>query len=76
MPIRKFIDGDVFDPETVQNMSAALMGACRALGLKMKDDEATRLLATRIIEAAREGERNAERLRAAALKGFHQSPSG
>jgi urease gamma subunit len=70
VPIRKFIEHDGFDPETILNMNAALFGACRALGLKVKDDEATRLLAMRIIELARDGERNPERLRAAALKDF------
>jgi urease gamma subunit len=68
MPIRQFLDDEVFDPETLQEMSAALAGACRALGLKLKDDPAVRLLATRIIERARDGEHNPERMRAAALK--------
>jgi urease gamma subunit len=75
LPIRKFIHGEVFDPEALESMGAALVGACRALGLKMKDDQATRLLAARIIEAARNGERNAERLRAIALKDIPQLPS-
>jgi urease gamma subunit len=51
-------------------MNAALLGACRALGLKLKDDPAIRLLARRIIEMARDGERNPERLRAEAIKHF------
>jgi hypothetical protein len=36
-------------------MSEALVSACEALGLTAKDDAATRLLALRIIEEAREG---------------------
>jgi hypothetical protein len=47
-----------------------LAGACWALGLKLKVDPTARLNATRIIERAREGEHNHERLRAAALKDF------
>jgi hypothetical protein len=69
-PIRQFLEAEAFDPESPQQMSAALADACRALGLKLKDDPATRLIAKRIIKRAREGERNPERLRAAALKDF------
>jgi hypothetical protein len=68
MPIQKFLDGHAFDPETIQSMSEALTGARRALGLVDRDDPATRLVAIKIIELARNGERNAERLQAAALR--------
>jgi hypothetical protein len=73
MPIRQFLKGQAFDPETLQEMNAALFGACRALGLKVKDDPAVRLMAMRIIELASEGEHNPERLRAAALKDYRSS---
>jgi hypothetical protein len=68
MPIQKFLDGPAFDPEAIQGMSEALTGACRALGLVDRDDPATRLVAIKIIELARNGERNSERLQAAALR--------
>jgi hypothetical protein len=68
MPIQKFLDGHAFDPEAIQSMSEALTGARRALGLVDRDDPATRLVAIKIIELARNGERNAERLQAAALR--------
>ena len=51
--IRQFLEAEAFDPEALQQISAALAGACRALGLKLKDDPATRLIAKRIIERAR-----------------------
>jgi urease gamma subunit len=70
MPIRRFLSDEGFDPERLREMNAALLGACRALGLKLKDDPAIRLLARRIIEMARDGERNPERLRAEAIKHF------
>ena len=70
MPITAFLQGEAFDPETIQAMSIALTEACKALGLNMKDDAATRLLAMRIIEQAREGIHDPVLLKAAALKGF------
>ena len=76
MPIRKFIDGEVFDPDTIREMDAALLGACRTMRLKVKDDAARRLLAKSIIELAKHGEHNPERLRAAALKDFRLSGRG
>ncbi len=71
MPIRKFLDGqadgEAFDPETIARMSEALTGACRSLGLAERDDPATRLVAQKILELARGGEHDAQRLEAAAL---------
>ena len=69
MPIRPFLEGD-FDPELIEAMSQALVAACQRLGLLPKEDAATRLLALRIVEAAREGVDDAELLTAAALKGL------
>lgn len=68
MPIQKFLDGHAFDPEAIRSMSEALTGACRALGLVDRDDPATRLVAIKIIELARNGERDPARLQAAALR--------
>jgi len=70
--IRMFLDGESFDGDAIDQMTAALAGACRSLGMKVKDDPPTRLLASKIIERARQGERNAERLRAAALEDFRK----
>ena len=68
MPIRPFLAGQAFDPETIAIMSAALESACKALGLKLGDDPATRLVAEKIIELAQRGVRDAERLSALTLK--------
>jgi hypothetical protein len=51
-------------------MAKAFTEACRALGLKPKQDAATRVLALRIIDHARDDIRDPELLKAAALKGF------
>ena len=70
MPIRKFIEDQSFDPEQIDSMSRALFEACETLGFRVGDDDITRRIAKRIIEVAREGERDTERLKAAALKTF------
>jgi len=70
MPIRKYIEGHAFDPETIEVMSAALAKACASLGLVDKDDPVIRLVALKVIELARAGEHDAARLTAAVLKTF------
>ena len=55
MPIRPYLAGQAFDPETIAKMSAALEEVCEALSLKMVDDAATRLVAEKIIELAQRG---------------------
>src|SRR5579872_2365662 len=47
MPIRPFLAGQAFEPETISEMSLALERVCDALSLKMVDDAATRLIAGR-----------------------------
>jgi hypothetical protein len=58
MPITPFLAGQAFDPETIENMSAALVEACDALQLKVGDDPATRFVAEKIIEWAQRGIRD------------------
>ena len=70
MPIRSFIDGEYFEQELIGTMSEALADACRALGLKDKDDAAVRFLAKRIVEEARAGVHDRSLLKAAAIKGL------
>ena len=70
VPIRRYLEGQVFDPETIESMGRALAGTCEALGLRPGDDAITRRVALRIIELARDGERDSEQLKDAALKSF------
>jgi hypothetical protein len=68
MPIRPFLAGQPFDPEIISIMSAALERVCEALGLKLVDDSATRLVAEKIIELAQRGVRDAAMLSAMAVQ--------
>ena len=70
MPIRPFLAGQPFDPELIATMSAALESVCKALGLNIVDDPATRLVAQKIIELTQRGVRDAEMLTAATLREF------
>jgi hypothetical protein len=75
MQIRPFLSGQEFDPETIQKMTDALERICNALGLKMVDDPATRLIAEKVIEQAQRGVRDVSTLTALTLKEFQQSKS-
>jgi hypothetical protein len=55
-------DQSVFDPETIQTMSAALEEACRVLKLAEDNAREREVIAVRIIELARRGERDRARL--------------
>ena len=56
MPIRAFLPGQAFEPDTIAIMSRVFDSACDSLRLrKTADDPATRLVAQKIIELAQRG---------------------
>ena len=69
-PITPFLQGQAFDPETVQAMANALVMTCEALGLSNRDDAMTQLVAEKIIELAKRGLKNPTALHLAAMKEF------
>jgi hypothetical protein len=70
MPIRPFLSGHAFDPETIREMSLALESVCNTLGLKTIDDAATRLVAEKIIELSQHGVHGVATLHAMTVKEF------
>jgi hypothetical protein len=70
MPIQPFLANQAFEPEVIRAMSHALEGACEALGLRLRDDPATRMVAKKIIEFAQRGVRDPDTLRDMVLKEF------
>jgi len=67
MPIRSFIQPGAFDPEAIAVISEAFEAACNELNEAGQPKVAPEVIAGRIIAAARAGERDPARLRAAAL---------
>jgi hypothetical protein len=68
VPIRPFLQHDhSFGPEDIESLSMAFEAALRKLGVA-RDDPVTTEVAKLIIELAKEGERDPERLCALALK--------
>ena len=76
MPITPFLAGQAFEPEAIENMSAAFVAACDALRLKVGDDPATRLVAEKIIEFAQRGIRDPNVLCKLTLKEFNLTNEG
>ena len=72
MPLAAFVQKAEFEPEVLASMGIAFAAACEALGLADKTDQATALVAGRIIALARRGEHDSERLKAAALATFRE----
>ena len=76
MPITPFLAGQAFDPEAIENMSAAFVAACDALRLKVGDDPATRFVAEKVIEFAQRGIRDPNMLCKLTVKEFGLSDGG
>jgi len=55
MPIRKFIPGSSFDPETIAHIVAAFEGACTVLNLHDPNDPMVETVAKKIISLASQG---------------------
>jgi hypothetical protein len=67
MPIRPFVRSGAFEPEVIAAMSEAFEAACKELDESGQPRVAREVIAGRIIAAARAGEHDPVRLRAAAL---------
>ena len=69
MPLLRFLERDaVFGPDDLTAMTAAFEQALRELGLTDRTDAATAIVARKVIEVAKQGERDPARLCAAVLK--------
>jgi hypothetical protein len=70
MPVRPFLAGQAFEPEVIRQMSLALENVCETLALTFNDNANTRFVASKIIELAQRGVRDAATLTAMTLKEF------
>jgi len=67
MPIRQYLENNVFAPDDIRMMSAAFEDVCCALKVD-GDAQAKEVIAVRIIELTRRGERDPAKLRDRVLK--------
>jgi hypothetical protein len=67
MPIRQLLDSNAFNPEEVTMLRDVFEDTLRALKLTDRSDPVTSLIAKKIIELGRLGERDPARLRQAAM---------
>jgi hypothetical protein len=74
MPITIFLDGYKPDPETKRVMGVAFEMVRAALRLNDRNDVAVEIIAKRIIDLAKEGERNPDLLCERALRDLRASP--
>jgi hypothetical protein len=74
MPITQFLDGFKFDPEAKRVMGVAFEMTRAALRLTDRDDPVIAIVAKKIIELAKEGERNPDLLCEWALNDLRASP--
>jgi hypothetical protein len=68
LAILPFVYDSAFDPEATHAMSAAFEETCAVLGVRESSAREREVIATRIIELARRGERNADLLRDRVLR--------
>jgi hypothetical protein len=62
MPVRPFLTGQAFDPDTVEAMSAAFTDVRATLGHAGRDDAMTQMVARHIIKLAQSGVRTKDAL--------------
>jgi len=74
MPFRAHLDGQTFDAETIRVMGLAFEMALVALRLADRGDLANDVLARRIMDLAKAGERDPERLCEGVLLEFRAPP--
>jgi len=72
MPIRPFLNGEEFDPETVRILGVAFEQVCVALRIGNCADDVKQAIANKIIELAKTGERSPDRLCECALEEIRQ----
>jgi hypothetical protein len=74
MPIRQLLDSSAFNPEEVALLCKVFEDMLHALKLVDRTDPATSLIAKKIIELARRGERDPARLCDGVMKEFRAPP--
>ena len=68
MPIHRLLENHAFGPDEIRVLTAAFEDTLRKLRLADRNDPATEIVAKKIVELARRGERDPVRLREGAIQ--------
>jgi hypothetical protein len=74
VPIHRLLEPGVFEPEQVAMLARVFDDLRQALGLADRVDQVTTLVAVKLIELARAGERDPERLKQLTLEALQGRP--
>ena len=74
MPITRLLQDTAFGPDEIAVLVAAYQDALRALSLVNRTDLATEMVAKKIIELAKQGERDPVRLRERVIAAVSRPP--
>jgi hypothetical protein len=67
MPLTPYLKGAVFEPKAIEAMNAAFEAICKSLQLLNRDDLITQIVARTVIDIARTGEHDPQRMHDLAL---------
>jgi len=74
MPIRPYLQGQAFDPDTVRVMGTAFENVCKQLGILDRHDAVTKIVARTVIDMAQRGFRDEDSLTDAVMQEFRPRP--
>lgn len=67
MPLMRYLREAAFEPTAIEAMTAAFDAVCKSLQLRNRDDPIVHIVARKIIEIARSGEQDPQRMHDVAL---------
>ncbi len=62
MPLTPYLKGTVFEPRAIEAMTAAFEAVCKSLQLLNRDDPIAQIAARKVIDIARTGEHDPQRM--------------
>jgi hypothetical protein len=74
MPLTRFLKNTAFGPEEIALLVAAYQAALHELGLSGRSDPVTEIVAKKVIEFAKQGERDPQQLRKRTVKALRDAP--
>ena len=62
MPLTPYLKGAVFDPQAIEAMNRAFEALCKSLQLTDRTDKQAEIVARKVIDLGRAGERDPQRI--------------